>query len=189
MKAGKGVNLGITERFFLFGIKKVITIDPTYPKFNILINQFPYVDKELFPPLEDDYIFFYDEYLKKQIYNQYLKENIHIKKFSPEFNRIMGTILGYPPKAVDYYVDRMRNEKLTDDSIGLYFCGVECVSGIEDLAENVEWLWKKYPYPNMDVLTACYKRQYIEFEYEDIAAIRNAQKAVVAKIEKEGTLS
>ncbi|KYQ87588.1 hypothetical protein L2649_02540 [Thermoactinomyces vulgaris] len=72
-----------------------------------------------------------------------------------EADRILGTILGFPPKAVDFYVRMMEEERkgnieeyrrMRGRKIGLIYCGCSFVTDIEDFEINALWLLDKYPY-------------------------------------------
>lgn len=166
---------GVFERFFLFGVKRVIVSAPHWSKFNLMKKNYPYIDKKLFPPLKGDYLFFYEEELKDEIYDRYLKGNEHLRKFSPEFNRIMGTILGYPPNAVEFFSSE-RHKQFPEKKIALRYCGVECVGSMDDMVEDVQWLWEKYPYPDLDMLTVSYKRLHVDIQYGDINYVKELQE-------------
>lgn len=184
------MNFGLSERFFLFGIKKAVFGSEYHLKrFNILIKHYPYIDRTLFPPLENSYIFFQDQETKERIYKEFLEPNKHLKKFSPEFDRIIGTILGFPPKAVEFYSSR-ESQRHPEKRIYLRFCGVECVGSVDDMVDDVKWLWDTYPYPDADVLCIEYEKEYIEFEFGDLKSIEAAQKGLknyIATKQKTGT--
>lgn len=173
------------ERFFMCGIKQVINCSPADSKFDLLLKNYPYIDKELFPPLGGDCLFFQDEELKEKIYREYLEPNKHLKKFSPEFNQIMGTILGYPPKAVEYFSNRENRDNTKH--IGLYFCGVQCASSLDHLVEDVQWLWETYPYPDRDVLSVRYQNEYMEFPFGDIQYVKDVQERAIKYIEQKNS--
>jgi hypothetical protein len=174
------MNFGLSERFFLFGIKKVLYGNEDHLKrFEILIKNYPFIDKELFPPLGDDgYLFFYDEETKEKMYVEYLEPNKHVEKWSPDYDRIIGTVLGYPPKAVEFYSSG-RSKKYPEKVIYYHFCGVECVGSVDDMVDDIQWLWNTYPYPDADVLCIEYNRQYIEFEYGEIEKVKEVQKSAI----------
>lgn len=180
---------GVFERFFLLGIKKVILSSAQWSKFDLLKRNYPCIDKTLFPALPsgeegEEHLFFYDEELKEEIYLKYIKGNEHIKPYTEEYHRLLGTILGFPPKAVDFFSSG-EHEKQPHKKVFLQFCGVQCVASIDNLVEDVEWLWEKYPYPESDILIAKYKYDYVDFTYGDIKAVKEAQQHGLAYIEKQ----
>jgi hypothetical protein len=177
--------LGTAERFFLFGIKKVVSSSPIWSKYEILKKQFPSVSHDEFPLLEkDEYLFFQTQELRDSIYNEILKPNCHIKLQSPESARVFGTVLGYPPKAIEFFVSQP-GEKKEDEKkkIGIRYCGVECAASLDDLVDDVSWLWEQYPYPDMDVLCVSYEREHVDFPYGDIEYVRRMQQKALNYIE------
>jgi hypothetical protein len=65
----------------------------------------------------------------------------------------LGLTLGFPPKAVEFYVTYYEWQ-LHDRSaavayyfshkVGYRYAGVMCEGHIDDLIENAEWLWNRY---------------------------------------------
>ncbi|MBA4493378.1 hypothetical protein ACFO25_13060 [Paenactinomyces guangxiensis] len=75
---------------------------------------------------------------------------------SIRYERVLGEILGFPPKAVEYYTDHLeRQEKdpeketvrFRQEKVGISYCGVSFSSHISTLYENVIWLWERYKQP------------------------------------------
>lgn len=144
---------------FLNGYKPAFLEVPgirfTTDKLPLLIEQFPYVDQDqmiLYKPDYDYFIFFQSSELKAKFLVK--TKNLHYD--SVELEKELGLALGYPPKAVDFYVSMQQARKLGVDSpqfaelrlkqVGLRYCGVYCTSSIEDVTENIGWLWEQYPY-------------------------------------------
>jgi hypothetical protein len=49
-----------------------------------------------------------------------------------EYHKMFGQLLGYPPKAVDFYVRKCTDRSLAGVSIGLGYSGVRCVSDVRE---------------------------------------------------------
>lgn len=65
---------------------------------------------------------------------------------SPEFHEILGNALGYPPKAVRFYGQAVRNRSLKKKKVGIHFASISCSSSIDDIVENAFWLWNTYSF-------------------------------------------
>jgi hypothetical protein len=80
----------------------------------------------------------------------YAEQSKHLQPGSVEWVALIGHTLGYPPKAVSYYARQWENESEivhATKHISLNYCGVHCAGNIDDLVENVHWLWDTYNHP------------------------------------------
>ena len=118
-----------------------------------LLENYPYVSEKDYDLLSGRpfYLFFQNELVEYLFYAEVKRSTLSEK----EADRILGTVLGFPPKAVDYYVRIMEEERrgnleecqrMRDRKIGLIYCGCSFVTDIEDLEVNALWLLDKYPY-------------------------------------------
>jgi hypothetical protein len=91
-------------------------------------------------------IFFQNETLK----DQFLQQTRNLSPKSPEFCRVLGLALGFPPKAVEFYVDYYRwqihdrKNALTyffSHKVGYRYIGIMFEGHIDDLFENAGWMW------------------------------------------------
>lgn len=167
----------ICEEGFFFCNKPAIWISPRYSVFEELyFGGYPYITKEQFHALENhEVIFFQNECLRKKALDQYIKVNKHCERFSPDFHYILGHILGFPPRAVDFFVQYQHDPRLEKYRIEMKYCGVECIGSICDLVDNATWLWKQYPFPDLDTLTIDYNDKRVSIEYGDI---QNAKELI-----------
>lgn len=183
---------GLAERFFLLGIKRVCISGNYNIQFPILKKNYPYIDKDVLPFLKDEeydsFIFFYDENVKAEMMKNYIQGKSHIKKLSEEYHRLLGTILGYPPNAIDFYSSGGFKRE-PHKRIVLRFCGVECVASVDDLVEDVQWLWEKYPYPDADIVTIQYRYEYVELPYGDVKHVKKIQQQGLRYIQEQITKS
>lgn len=86
-------------------------------------------------------IYFQNEELK-QTFQDKTKELDHN---SPEFHRILGETLGYPPLAVNFYVKHLQNLVDWNRKVGFEYNGINFVGSFDTLIECTQWLWKHYP--------------------------------------------
>jgi hypothetical protein len=142
---------------FLKGYKPAFLEIPdterTTAHLDLLLSNYPYVDETEHDLLNSNrfYLFFQD----KSIYAQFQKEIKRIAFTKAEIDRLLGVILGFPPKAIDFYV-RMMTEKrngnleafqrMKNRKISMIYCGCSFGSDINDFETNVRWLLDKYPY-------------------------------------------
>jgi hypothetical protein len=93
----------------------------------------------------ETYLFFQNENLK----GRFLKQLNGIDKNSLEFHRLLGHTLGYPPKAIDFFIKKELDQSLEKRSVGLYYMGVSCSSDIFDLEDYCRWLWDHYDFDQL----------------------------------------
>jgi hypothetical protein len=62
-----------------------------------------------------------------------------------EFHVALGRALGFPPLALQYWVDRGANLSLEQYHVSLWWWGSKCASHMKDLIRNVEWIWDNVP--------------------------------------------
>ncbi|WP_198054009.1 hypothetical protein [Thermoactinomyces sp. CICC 23799] len=119
-----------------------------------LLETYPYVGQNDYDLLSGRpfYLFFQNELIQSLFHAEVKRSGTLSAK---EADRILGTILGFPPKAVDFYVRMMEEERkgnieeyhrLRGQKIGLIYCGCSFATDIEDLEINALWLLDKYPY-------------------------------------------
>lgn len=146
----------------------------------ILLEKYPYIDKGI--ELREDttfYMFFQNEELKQSFQNQ-LKE---ITVPSPDFHRILGLALGYPPKAVEFYVQCERDPSLRKFKVGMHYQGVPCNGSVYDLVENCNWLWEKYTFDgcSKEPLEVRIGYNMHKVEKGDIHRLRELQEIALAR--------
>ncbi|RAL22001.1 hypothetical protein [Thermoflavimicrobium daqui] len=154
---------------FIKGHKPAIYENSLCPLFSKvlpdLLLKYPFINGDNIA-LNDEgetYLFFDNEELKESFENQ-LSD---ITKGSLEFHRLLGRTLGYPPKAVDFYIHKEVNSQLSQRSVGLYYMGVNCSSDVLDLDENCQWLWEHYPSHEqlqIRIDSSFYKVDYCDFD-------------------------
>ncbi|MBA4542008.1 hypothetical protein H1164_03715 [Thermoactinomyces daqus] len=125
-------------------------------------------------------IFFRDE----QSRNEFAEAVVKIPRDSAEFHRILGLALGFPPRAVDFYVKRVSGEisleQFYEQKVGLYHAGVWCTGHKRDIVVNMRWLWERYPYNDKSRVATYYNndRQAYPIQYGDYEALHNLAEAL-----------
>lgn len=176
---------GLFEHYFLKGIKRVCINYPHFSKFEHMLTNYPYIDRTIFPALKPtSFIFFQNETLKEHAIHTYLQNADQIQPDSYEFHKAIGSILEFPPKAVEFYASgRARKEP----RMNIYYYGNSFSSSIDDVTENVAWMWEKFPYPEDDVLLIRLKDDFAEVPYGDFDMLREIERNI-AKMKQAGQI-
>jgi hypothetical protein len=141
--------------------------------------------QELFPILKEyphlkDHtgrFLFFQSKEKKQEYVDNLRQ---IDINSPEYHKMLGLLLGYPPKAVDFYVRKCTDRSLAEVSIGLGYSGVRCVCDVRELIENTIWLWDTYQLD--EELRLMVEGEFIYVSYRNMEELKNVQASILQRI-------
>lgn len=151
---------------FLKGYKPAVLMNPkSDDKEDIkMLSSYPFVEDIQVFDLEGQILYFQNEKLKQDFLDRYQYIN---DPHSAKYHRLLGLTLGFPPKAVDFYVSElMFPDEHRERRIGLGYCGIECISSVGDLIENVTYLWDQIN--NSDETTDIWykpsKTEFITFE-------------------------
>jgi hypothetical protein len=137
----------VDHEMFLFGLKPALYGNGQVQAF---ANPLPQLISYPYTRIKHFYLFFQSQTQK----DQFIKQQEKFPYNSPEFERLLGYALGYPPLAVEYYTQCARLQKLgnTDQlndlmarRVALRYAGIRCVSHVDDLEFNIRWLWERYP--------------------------------------------
>lgn len=111
-------------------------IPPYYSKKEwLLLEHYPVVpDIHLHNTFD---LYFQDSVLQQQFKRR--TENM-LDHSATVFQRELGLALGFPPKAVDYYVASGTG----GDHVFYNFDGIQFVGRIADMLDDVSWLWNRY---------------------------------------------
>lgn len=132
---------------FLEGIKP-----STYVNLDILSRPELIPELQKYPSWNDGenfWMFFQTEEQKEN----FLSQHDCLHEDDPERERIVGLELGFPPKAVNFYThyykwqqhDREKaKEWFFANKASMYYHGLRFTSHVDDLEDNVRWLWSKY---------------------------------------------
>lgn len=132
---------------FLCGLKPTLLLAEQQKGFTSMLA-YPNTEIHLIPN-RHQCLFFHTEQDKQT----WIDRTQNMEHTSPEFHRILGLTLGYPPKAVDFFVKREECKKqgkfnelqrLKSKVVGLHYAGISCNGNYEDLISNARWLWDTY---------------------------------------------
>ncbi|SFJ92307.1 hypothetical protein [Thermoflavimicrobium dichotomicum] len=170
---------GSNEVAFLLGLRKSVWLTPGYSLFDEIANKYPFISKREFPALKGG-IFFQNEEIKKELCKNHLKDAENIEFGSSKFHYTIGHLLGYPPKAIHFFVHLITNSNLNIKRVGIDYCGVTCAGSIDDLLDDATWLWQEYPFPEWDILKIQYQDKKIYIPYQDFETLQEVQKKLKA---------
>ena len=167
-----GEYFAMFEKYFLQGIRKTVLTDDSYSRFQIMLQQYPYINSNEFPALKDQYIFFQTEELKRELCDEYLTNKV--KEVDENYHRILGGLLMYPPCCIDYFVSKER-EHTNKRSFLLYY-GMSCAVRMEDVDRAASYLWNLIPNPMDDTMVFKEGEYYIEIPYRDMDLVKHLQQ-------------
>lgn len=145
-----------------------------------LRKEYPYINKGIgLIPETTTYMFFQNEELKVSF-----EERVAgVKVDSYEFHRILGYALGYPPKAVDFFVRCLQEPGLEHYKVGMHYMGVSCNGSIDDLVENCHWLWDTYTIPDIrKLLEVRIGYNFYSVDYKDVDRLRELQELALSTV-------
>jgi hypothetical protein len=136
-----------------------------------MFENYPYIDKNVFPALEDQYIFFQTEELKKKLCRDYLPYKID--SIGDDYHRSLGGLLLYPPCCVEYFLSEERKQQ--NKGAFLLYYGMTCAVAMRDLEKAAVYLWDLIPNKDDDTMVFKDGQTYIEIPYRDLELIRRLQ--------------
>ncbi|MBA4495257.1 hypothetical protein ACFO25_00205 [Paenactinomyces guangxiensis] len=132
---------------FLNGIKPTLLLAEQQKPFTTMLA-YPNAEIHLIPNRRQCLFFPTEEKMR-----EWQERTAGITHTTPEFHRELGLTLGYPPKAVDFYVRRVKCEqegrlnelkRLKLKVVGMHYAGISCNGSGDDIIHNVRWLWDRY---------------------------------------------
>jgi hypothetical protein len=169
---------------FLDGYKPALLISPRNQHFETIVaTNFPHV-----VPFDDEagsHMFFQTEEQKED----YLKRMEGVGLRSYEFNMIVGEVLGFPVRSVEYF-SKMR---VLEDKIGYYpeeeeqtkvgvaWAGFFFSSHIEFVEQEIHWLFDTYQHEKavgLPLYLRTLEDGYIEIPYGDFAKLQLVVQAI-----------
>ncbi|MFC7443499.1 hypothetical protein [Laceyella putida] len=153
---------------FKNGIKPSLLLEESQPGFDEMLS-FPHVSIHLLEGARQC-LFFPDEREKMN----WMQRTASLSHTTPAFHKELGLVLGYPPKAVDFFVRRIQCQKeghleelerLKAKRVGLHYAGISCNGNVDDLIENVYWLWDTYEVD--DVLHVRWDTTFLPVPYRE----------------------
>lgn len=128
---------------FFAGYKPAYLTDTDDPALNQL--------KLLYPSfvLKNETIMFFQNARDRYIFAAKMKD---VAIPSPEYYRNVGLALGYPPVAVEFFIEFMENrEELEPISAAFDYAGRFFGGRFSDALPIAEWLWQNVPIPPAEV--------------------------------------
>jgi hypothetical protein len=108
------------------------------------LSVYPYYEDN-----EEFTLYFRDEALKRFFMN-----SIHgLNRTSAKYIKAFGDVLGFPPKATEFFADYQAKRQADVTTAFTYFqnvrvnmlyCGVQFMGHVEDVGENTLWMWERY---------------------------------------------
>lgn len=133
---------------FLYDGKPAFLYNPQnipwfYEKHEIeALKQYPFVGSIVSHTISGLIMYFQDE-MKRTTFLEAIRG---LEVNSPEYHEQIGIALGYPPKAARFYSLFIQDEeRFRCKKVGIQFNGCGCIGHVEDIEDNVRWLWERYP--------------------------------------------
>ncbi|MDQ0418153.1 IS4 transposase [Croceifilum oryzae] len=120
---------------------------------------------------ENFWMFFQSEGQKERFLSQYLHST------DSEQHRLLGLELGYPPRAVDFYVKILH--ETSHPTVGVHYHGYNFTSCIHDLEENIKWLWSTHKI--VDSVEVRFNQESYQIRHLDINDLQTALEEVHKK--------
>ncbi|RAL20824.1 hypothetical protein [Thermoflavimicrobium daqui] len=183
------------EQAFFLGIKPALLANEMYERFDELLT-FPHVTD--FSPIRysctrrmnyKGWLFFQTEEQKQEVLKK--AEELGITSIDDiEAERLLGHILGYPPKAVDTYLQRLKlkqenqaerkRKEIREVAMEYYGCVFMCY--VEDILECAKWLWDTYPFSELDQLLIDHCGEKAKVEFRDFNGLNHLIDHLETKI-------
>ncbi|WP_028776610.1 hypothetical protein [Shimazuella kribbensis] len=161
---------------FLLGMKPAHygnTGCPTTMKYIDKLKRYPYVTNGIDISDDDYFLFFQNNELK----NEFLDKLKNVKPRSPEFHKLLGVTLGYPPAAARFFATCMSRTSLESYRLAIHYAGIRCVSHVDDLVENAIWLWDRYTeQEDMKIMVNTSLYPVIRYDIERLNEIKRIQQ-------------
>lgn len=174
---------------FLHGYKPAFTFTPHYiPPYYVQkdienLANYPCI-KQIKPHNKEADIYFQNKNLK-QAFQEKIKG---LNQNSPEFHRILGETLGFPPLAVDFYVKHLQELVDWNRKVGFEYNGINFAGSFDTLIECTYWLWEQYPqqYFREREMILSYGKPSNRFKiaYKDINKLRTVHEQISKLIKK-----
>jgi hypothetical protein len=92
--------------------------------------------------------------------NEFIDHIQTVEQNSPEYHRIIGECLGYPPQAVNFFVKCMTKPELREKRGHFHYAGMNFAANVEQILDIAYWLWKNIRIPMSPV-----KIEYLGVKY------------------------
>jgi hypothetical protein len=92
--------------------------------------------------------------------NEFIDHIQTVEQNSPEYHRIIGECLSYPPQAVNFFVKCMTKPELREKRGHFHYAGMNFAANVEQILDIAYWLWKNIRIPMSPV-----KIEYLGVKY------------------------
>lgn len=168
---------------FLLGYKPALLTNPHYPLYPtadlLKLTAYPSVEVRIH---QINQLLYFQTEQKKEAF---LQQSYRLLPDSPSYHGEVGLALGFPQKAVEYYVTTMKHGATTEAKGYVEYCGIGFVTSIDNMFEDIEWLWRRVPTGSERFDTnVCYKVQgkakltLLKIAYLDLAGLSSATLAI-----------
>ncbi|MFC7442216.1 hypothetical protein [Laceyella putida] len=173
---------------FLQGYKPALLTNPHYQLYHaadlLKLSTYPSTKVKIH---KMDQLLYFQTKAEKQ---RFLQQTHPLLPDSPCYHREVGLALGFPPKAVEYYVTTMHHESVDEQKVYLEYCGIGFVTSIDYMMEDIQWLWQHVPTRSKPFFTnVCYKVQgkqkpfHLKIAYSDSSALTSAYLTIKNTLE------
>ncbi|KPC71034.1 hypothetical protein ADL26_15780 [Thermoactinomyces vulgaris] len=174
---------------FLRGFKPALLTNPHYQTYHAVeslkLASYPSVGVRLHQM--DQLLYFQTEANK----SRFLEQTHLLLPDSPAYHREVGLALGFPPRAVEYYVSVMHHEGVDECKVYLEYCGIGFVTSLDYMQEDILWLWQHVPTASHKFNTnVCYKIRgqqkpcHLIICYGDLPALSSAYHTIKNMLEE-----
>lgn len=144
-------------RLFLYGVKPAITRDLQNKLSTILVENYPSIvtprGREVYGTsralvFQDAYRMY--EYTQKTyVSKSYMYEHGSgsVDPCLKSSCADLGITLGYPPSACEWFAEDLKNDTPSPDRVVVYYHGMQFVTHMSLVAENIKWLRDNRPVP------------------------------------------
>ncbi|MXQ55824.1 hypothetical protein [Shimazuella alba] len=180
---------------FLLGIKPAF-LTSEHRKDAYLCKDYPFVSSGDFPAIPNGLVIFFQDEQQKQAYLSKYQAQL-ITTYGSEYHRCLGAMLGFPPLAIDYFIQqdelskkinaaKPASDQLVDELIMLKknhatldYCGIRFVFNIAEVGEIVDWMWNQYGDVKMDVVEIQFIEQTFHIPFRDTEKFQQIQTTVL----------
>jgi hypothetical protein len=153
------------------------------------LSDYPYTTVEILPEDQHQCFLFFQ---KEEMKQEFLHKTFGLEKDHPELHKQIGLVLGYPPRAVEFFY-KNKLDKLDREGISLSYVGGSCIMDIDDLIENAIWYWNQYQFHDEMLvgyaapIDGYYKR--ISIPYLDHQQLKRVYHTIKAKLQTKAHAS
>ncbi|MBA4603525.1 hypothetical protein [Thermoactinomyces mirandus] len=156
------IRIMVDHEAFLMGIKPALCrqMIPQLEELMPQLEKYPYMIDE-----DGTYLFFQNQ----ELMNNYLARLSNIEWGSSEYHRLLGLTLGYPPSAVEFFLDKLTDHSLYQYSVNVGYAGYRFVAHVSDLHHIIDDMWNQHKVEEKTRLGVGSELYYIGYrDYEEL---------------------